>query len=44
MTDERVLSIRIAASPEAAWAAITEPEQMRRWFPTVGALLEPKIR
>lgn len=31
MTD-RVLSIRIEASPAAAWAALTDPEILRRWY------------
>lgn len=32
MTTERVYRVRIAASREAAWAALTEPDRVRRYY------------
>lgn len=32
MTQDRVFRVRIAASPEAAWAAITDPAETSRWY------------
>jgi uncharacterized protein YndB with AHSA1/START domain len=32
MTADRVYQVRISASPEATWAALTEPEQVRNYY------------
>ena len=32
MTADRVYQLQIAATPEAAWAALTEPDQVRRYY------------
>lgn len=32
MTTDRVYRVKIAASPEAAWAAITEPDRVRNYY------------
>lgn len=30
--EDRVFQVRIVASPEAAWTAITDPMQTKRWY------------
>ena len=32
MTADRVYQVRISASPDAAWAALTEPERVRHYY------------
>ena len=32
MTTDRVYRVHIAATPEAAWAALTEPERVRQYY------------
>ncbi|MDM4762574.1 SRPBCC domain-containing protein [Galbitalea sp. SE-J8] len=32
MTENRVFRVRIAASPELTWAAITSPARTKRWY------------
>ena len=32
MTADRVYQVRISASPEATWAALTQPEQVRHYY------------
>ena len=37
------LTIIIAASPEAVFRALIEPEQINRWFGTTSAIVEPMV-
>jgi uncharacterized protein YndB with AHSA1/START domain len=37
------MTITIAASPEAVFRALIEPEQINRWFGTTSAIVEPKV-
>jgi uncharacterized protein YndB with AHSA1/START domain len=32
MTDDRIYEVEVAASPDAAWAALTEPDTVRRYY------------
>lgn len=32
MTTDRLYQVKIAATPEAAWAALTEPDQVRHYY------------
>ncbi len=32
MTDDRVYQVEVTASPEATWAALTEPETVKRYY------------
>lgn len=32
MTADRIYTVTIAASPEAAWAALMEPDRVRHWY------------
>lgn len=41
MSDVVEKTLRLAASPERVWKALTDPEELRRWFPEE-AELEPR--